>query len=73
MFRLVAALLLAMTAFHSRGADAPLASPDPYQWLEEVTGPTALEWARARNAESAAALETGAFDATGRRILEIRG
>jgi prolyl oligopeptidase len=25
---------------------------DPYQWLEEVTGPAALDWARERNAET---------------------
>ena len=33
--------------------------------------PKALEWARARNAESAAALETRSFAATERRILDI--
>jgi prolyl oligopeptidase len=25
---------------------------DPYQWLEDVTGPTALDWVRERNAET---------------------
>src|SRR5579862_3527755 len=25
---------------------------DPYQWLEEVTGPAALDWVRERNAET---------------------
>ncbi|HEX2132066.1 MAG TPA: prolyl oligopeptidase family serine peptidase [Actinophytocola sp.] len=32
---------------------------DPYLWLEEVTGDTALDWVRARNAETVAEL-TGA-------------
>ena len=32
---------------------------DPYLWLEEVTGETALDWVRARNAETVAEL-TGA-------------
>jgi prolyl oligopeptidase len=31
---------------------------DPYLWLEEVEGERALDWVRARNAESAARLET---------------
>jgi prolyl oligopeptidase len=30
---------------------------DPYLWLEDVTGETALDWVRARNAVSMAALE----------------
>ena len=34
--------------------DAPGA--DPYLWLEEVTAPTALDWARERNAETLAQL-----------------
>jgi prolyl oligopeptidase len=32
---------------------------DPYRWLEEVTGPGALDWVRARNAETMAALAGG--------------
>ena len=30
--------------------------PDPYLWLEEVTGEKPLEWVRERNTESVAAL-----------------
>ncbi len=69
----VLALLLAMTAVDSRAADAPAAPApdDPYLWLEDVTGDKPLEWVRARNAESAKALETGPFAATERRILDI--
>jgi prolyl oligopeptidase len=38
-------------------AAAPM-TDDPYLWLEDVTSAGALDWARARNAESAKALET---------------
>jgi prolyl oligopeptidase len=31
-------------------------TPDPHQWLEDVEGQRALDWVRARNAESVAAL-----------------
>jgi prolyl oligopeptidase len=71
MRRFVAALLLLMTAIDSRAADVSSAPDDPNLWLEDVTAPKALEWARARNAESAAALETGNFAATERRLLRI--
>ena len=32
---------------------------DPYRWLEDVTGPAALEWVRDRNAETIARLSGG--------------
>jgi prolyl oligopeptidase len=32
---------------------------DPYRWLEEVTGPTALDWVRERNAATVAGLTGG--------------
>ena len=45
---------------------------DPYRWLEEVQGEKALNWARARNAESAAALESApGFAALEQRLLSI--
>src|SRR5450432_23781 len=53
-----------------RGVNAPVAA-DPNLWLEDVTGAKPLEWARARNAESAKALATGDFAALQQRILEI--
>jgi prolyl oligopeptidase len=68
-FRPLVLLALLMTAFDSRPADAP--ADDPYLWLEEVTGPKALDWVRARNAESAAALEAGGFAALEKRILDV--
>ena len=74
MCRLALALVLAMsTTGNVAAADtakAP-APPDPYLWLEDVTGERALEWARARNAESARVLETGDFGALEKRILDI--
>ncbi|MEO8739630.1 MAG: prolyl oligopeptidase family serine peptidase [Casimicrobiaceae bacterium] len=44
---------------------------DPYLWLEDVAGEKALAWTRARNAESANALEAGDFKALEHRILGI--
>jgi prolyl oligopeptidase len=35
------------------------AIPDPYLWLEDVDGPEAMAWVRARNAETALELEQG--------------
>ena len=35
------------------------ADEDPYRWLEEVTGPAALDWVRDRNAETAGELTDG--------------
>lgn len=32
---------------------------DPYRWLEDVTGPTALDWVRDRNAETVGELSGG--------------
>jgi prolyl oligopeptidase len=37
-----------------------VAEQDPYQWLEDVTGPEALDWVRARNEVTLAALSGGA-------------
>ena len=36
------------------------AETDKYRWLEDVTGPAALDWARERNAETLAELSGGA-------------
>jgi prolyl oligopeptidase len=38
------------------GAAAATLDDDPYRWLEEVDGVAALQWVRARNAETEAAL-----------------
>jgi hypothetical protein len=55
MLRFVLALALAVMApvpAAAEAANAP-APDDRYLWLEDVTGERALEWARARNEESA--------------------
>jgi prolyl oligopeptidase len=49
----------AMTARHD---------DDPHLWLEDVTGDAPLAWARARNAETMAAVGTGDFAALEARI-----
>ncbi|HKN99734.1 MAG TPA: prolyl oligopeptidase family serine peptidase [Pseudonocardiaceae bacterium] len=47
-------------------------SDDPYRWLEDVTGTTALEWVAARNAESVQELAVGdRFDQLREEILEV--
>ena len=61
-----AALALPLTL-----AAAPM-TDDPYLWLEDVTSARALDWARARNAESATALETRPdYAASYARLLAI--
>ncbi len=50
-------LALGLTLGWSMAAQAPKAAPiatgeDPYLWLEDVTGEKALDWVKARNAES---------------------
>ncbi|MFO1306271.1 MAG: prolyl oligopeptidase family serine peptidase [Burkholderiales bacterium] len=59
--------MTATTSF-AEGAPAP---DDPYLWLEDVEGTRSLDWARARNAQTAKALESPAFAALQKRILEI--
>lgn len=46
-------------------------APDPFAWLEEVDGATALDWVRERNAHSAAALGGPAFAETERAVREV--
>jgi prolyl oligopeptidase len=71
---LAAVALLVVTGSGRAQADQtakPVAPEDRYLWLEDVTGEKALDWARARNAESAKALENDAFRALEKRILDI--
>jgi len=47
------------------------AQPDPYLWLEDVTGDAALDWVRARNADTLGRLATGErFESLRAEILE---
>ena len=74
MHRFALALVLAMTTAGPSAANDAAKAPAPedrYLWLEDVTGEKALDWARARNAESAKVLETGDFAALEKRILDI--
>ena len=48
------------------------ATPDPYLWLEDVTGEKALDWVRQQNAVSTQELTASPlFEPTRRRLLEI--
>jgi hypothetical protein len=49
----VVALLLFMTAFDNRAAESPARRTIPTSGSRTSTAPKSLEWARARNAESA--------------------
>ena len=57
MSRIAQACLVAgLIAAGAARAQEPAVADDPYQWLEDVTGDKPLDWVRARNAESDAAL-----------------
>ena len=74
MHRFAVALALGMSVSGTAAAEDAARAPVPedrYLWLEDVTGGKALEWARARNAESARVLDTGDFAALEKRILDI--
>ncbi len=74
MRRLALALALVMSATgHTTAEDAEKAAApeDRYLWLEDVTADKSLEWARARNAESAKVLGTPEEAALEKRILDI--
>jgi prolyl oligopeptidase len=75
MQRFAFALVLAMsTAAGSTAAEADKTAPAPedrFLWLEDVTGEKSLDWARARNAESAKVLATPEEAALEKRILDI--
>jgi prolyl oligopeptidase len=64
-----AAAVLLLLASPSLQAQSP---DDPYRWLEEVTGDSALRWVRAHNERSTAELAAvPQFEATQARILSI--
>jgi prolyl oligopeptidase len=75
MHRVALALVLAMSTTTGTTlageADKAPAPEDRYLWLEDVTGEKSLEWARARNAESAKVLVTPDEAALEKRILDI--
>jgi prolyl oligopeptidase len=75
MQRRALALLLAMSTTGNptmaAEADKAPAPEDRFLWLEDVTGEKPIEWARARNAESAKVLATPEMAALEKRILDI--
>jgi prolyl oligopeptidase len=75
MQRFAFAFALAMSAAAgSTAGEADKTSPAPedrFLWLEDVTGEKSLDWARARNAESAKVLATPEEAALEKRILDI--
>ena len=75
MQRFALALMLAMSTTAGTTtageADKAPAPEDRYLWLEDVTGDKSLDWARARNAESAKVLGTPEEAALEKRILDI--
>ena len=75
MQRRALAFLLAMSTTGNPAiaeeADKAPAPEDRFLWLEDVTGDKPLEWARARNAESAKVLATPEMAALEKRILDI--
>ena len=67
---LLAAVFLAMQ--NSLPAAPPPEPADDYLWLEDVSGPRALDWVKARNADSVGALAAGSgFQDLERRLLSI--
>ncbi len=75
MRRFALACVLAMSSTTSTTlageADKAPAPEDRFLWLEEVSGDKPLEWAKARNAESAKVLVTPEEAALEKRILDI--
>ncbi len=72
--RVMRSIAVALTA-GSFALSSPLADPaptDPYLWLEDVTGDSALAWVGQRNAESTKELaESESFKAMSARMLDI--
>ncbi|BBX75074.1 S9 family peptidase [Mycobacterium shinjukuense] len=52
-------------------AEAPPDGPDPYLWLEDVTGEQALDWVRARNEATKAAFCDEEFERMRAEALEV--
>ncbi len=52
-------------------SDAPTRDADPYLWLEDITSPEALAWARERTAETESYLATPERDALEARLRRI--
>lgn len=67
-----ACLFAGLAAAGAAHAQEPAMADDPYQWLEDVTGDKPLEWVRAQNAKTDAALAASAgFKAMEAGIREV--
>jgi len=69
-------LLLGLALGWGMAAEEPKPAPaasqeDPHLWLEDVTGEKALEWVKARNAESAKELQGESFQRLKADLLKI--
>ena len=72
MRQLVFSLLLMACATPLQPVQPPPPEDDPHAWLEGVTDPKALDWVRARNAESAQELtQKPEFAALEKEILDV--
>ncbi len=60
-----------MASMTSQAAAAPEDAPDPYLWLEDVTGDEALDWVRAQNEPTLAALRDEEFERMRAEALEV--
>lgn len=60
-----------METTNERAADPSVGAADPHAWLEDIEGQAQLDWVKARNAATAAALETDAFAERRAAILEV--
>lgn len=69
-----ACLFAGLIAAGAAHAQEPAVADDPYQWLEDVTGDKPLDWVRAQNAKTDAALasspEFKAMEAGIREVLD---
>ncbi len=67
-----ACLIAGFLAAGAAHAQEPAVADDPYQWLEDVTGDKPLDWVRAQNAKTDAALaSTPEFKAMEAGIREV--
>jgi len=70
----LACLVTGLIVAGAAQAQEPAMADDPYQWLEDVAGEKPLDWVRARNAESDAALastpEFKRMEASIREVLD---
>src|ERR1700722_14877523 len=60
-----------MASMTAQPAEDPSSPDDPYLWLEDVTGETALDWVRTRNEPTQAEFCDATFDRLRTEALEV--